>query len=208
MRRRDHHGFTLLELLIALAIFALLAVMAYGGLSKVLATEDILAEQLDRLTEVQRTFTYLEHDILQAVPRPVRSEFGDVQPYLQGRDPLLARGQPLLALTRTGYPNPLGARRSNLLRVDWRLEDDSLYRDTWPVLDRAQDTKPRSRRFCTRVERFGLRYLDSKKKWQTQWPPEGQAAQAVVMPLAVEITLELADWGELKRLVMLGGVTL
>ena len=76
------------------------------------------------------------------------------------------------------------------------------------MLDRAQDTKPRSRRFCTQVERFSLRYLDSKKKWQTQWPPEGQAAQAVVMPLAVEITLELADWGELKRLVMLGGVTL
>ncbi len=208
MRRHDHHGFTLLELLIALAIFALLAVMAYGGLSKVLATEDILAEQLDRLTEVQRTFTFLEHDILQAVPRPVRNEFGDVQPYLLGRDPLMVRDQPLLALTRGGYPNPLGARRSNLLRVDWRLKDDDLYRDTWPVLDRAQDTQPRSRRFCTRVERFNLRYLDDKKKWQTQWPPPGQAAQTLVMPLAVEITLELADWGELKRLVMLGGVSL
>ncbi len=201
-------GFTLLELLIALAIFALLAVMAYGGLSKVLATEDILSQQLDRLAEVQRTFAYLQRDILQAVPRPIRDEYGDTRPWLQGRDPLLARGQPLLALTRGGYSNPLGVKRSHLQRVAWRLDETDLYRDTWPMLDRAQDARPRSRRLCTAVEAFSLRYLDDKKKWHPQWPPQGQAAQAVVVPLAVEITLELADWGELKRLVMLGGVSL
>ncbi len=208
IRPLSQRGFTLLELLVALAIFALLAVMAYGGLSKVLRTEDILDEQLDRLGEVQRTFTFMERDLLQIIPRDIRDEYGDTQRFLVGRDPLQSNGEPLLVLTRSGYANPLGVARSELQRIDWRLEDDVLYRETWPVLDRAQDTRPRSLPLCTAVKGFRLRFLDDKKKWHRQWPPEGQQAKGLQAPLAVEVTLELADWGELRRLVPLGAVRL
>jgi len=202
-------GFTLLELLVALAIFALLAVMAYGGLSKVLKTKDILDEQLDRLAEVQRTFTFLERDLLQLIPRDIRDEFGDTRPFLQARDPLLNSGEPLLSLTRSGYANPLGVARSELQRVDWRLKDEVLYRDTWPVLDRAQDSRPRALPLCMRVQAFRLRFLDTKKKWHDQWPPRTRSGnRPPQVPLAVEVTLELADWGELRRLIPLGAVSL
>jgi len=208
IRPRPQRGFTLLELLVALAIFALLAVMAYGGLSKVLRTEDILDQQLDRLAEVQRTFTFLERDLLQLIPRDIRDQYGDTRPFLQGRDPLQGSGEPLLALTRSGYANPLGVARSELQRVDWRLKDEALYRETWPVLDRAQDSLPRAVRLCTRVQDLRLRFLDDKKKWHRQWPPEDQQAGGLQAPLAVEVTLELTDWGELRRLVPLGAVSL
>ena len=133
-------GFTLLELLVALAIFALLSVMAYAGLSTVLTANQILDTHMERLSEVQRSVTLLSRDIRQTVNRNIRDTFGDTKQPLIGASEFDTLGTPAIELSRTGYANPLGTKRSFLQRVAYRVEEETLYRNSWRVLDQAQDS--------------------------------------------------------------------
>ncbi|MCU0806914.1 MAG: type II secretion system minor pseudopilin GspJ [Candidatus Contendobacter sp.] len=117
-------GFTLLELLVALAVFSIMAVAAYGGLRNVLYTRAAVEEQNRRLAAVQLAVYRLEQDIEQAVPRGIRDEYGEPQGALLGG----ALADDRLTLTRTGWDNPLGQPRANLQRVAYRLRDGRLWR--------------------------------------------------------------------------------
>ena len=190
------HGFTLLELLVALAIFALVSVMAYGGLATVLdqqfATEEI-AEQLARL---QKTYLVLQRDFEQVVPRPVRDEYGETMA------PLLSGTQ--LQFTRGGWSNPAGHPRSSLRRVGYRLEDQSLVRYAWLVLDRAQNSEPLEQPLLDGVTEMRTRFIDEGGEWQDSWPPGTVVASDVEadfsLPLAVELQLEHERFGPLTWL--------
>ena len=184
-------GFTLLELLVALAIFALVSVMAYGGLASVLdqqfATDDIAAQ----LARLQKTYLLLQRDFEQVVPRPVRDEYGDTLA------PLLGDSQ--LQFTRGGWSNPAGHPRSSLRRVAYRLEDQELTRYAWSVLDRAQNSEPLEQPLLDGVTEISSRYLVENDEWQDSWPPATVAAigdtETFSLPLAVEIQLEHERFG-------------
>jgi general secretion pathway protein J len=195
------NGFTLLELLVALAIFALVSVMAYGGLATVLdqqfATEEI-AEQLARL---QKTYMVLQRDFEQVVPRPVRDEFGENMAPLSGGTQL--------QLTRGGWNNPAGHPRSSLRRVGYRLEEQSLVRYAWSVLDRAQNSEPLEQSLLDGVTGIRTRYLDEGNEWQDSWPPDRvttpAAGAGVSLPLAVEVQLEHERFGPITWLFQMPG---
>jgi len=192
-RFRYSRGFTLIELLVALVIFVLLAVMAYGGLTRVLDARDSFERHNDRLSALQMTFMLMGRDIEQAVDRPIRDAFGDPLPALSG-------DQLGLELTRDGWRNPGGFMRSRLQRVGWRLDDDGLHRLAWAVVDRAPDSEPVQPVMLDQVEGLVIRFLNEQGQWFDQWPPSQANATQLDLPKAVEVTLELDDWGEIRRL--------
>jgi general secretion pathway protein J len=202
---RYRGAFTLLELLVALSIFALLSVMAYAGLSIVLTANQVLETNMERLSEVQRSVTLLSRDIRQTVNRGIRDTFGDVKQPLIGASEFDTLGTPAIELTRTGYANPLGTKRSFLQRVSYRVEEEILYRNSWRVLDQAQDTEADALAICDDVEALKLRYLDNDNNWHEQWPPIDPEYQGPVLPMAVEVSLTLTDWGKVVRLLPLAG---
>lgn len=198
-------GFTLLELLVALAVFAIMSVAAYGGLRNVLFTRTAVEEQNRRLAAVQLAVYRLEQDIEQAVPRGVRDEYGEPQAALIGGD--LAGDK--LTLTRAGWDNPLGQPRATLQRVAYRLRDGRLWRLHWDVLDRGGLNEPRETLLLDRVREFRVRFLD-QDDWRDDWPPTatdeaGNKSDLDALPRAVEIGLTLEDWGEIARLLPLPG---
>ena len=199
-------GFTLLELLVALSIFALLAAMAYGGLNTVLKARSATDAQALRLSQLQYTFFWLGRDIEQTVNRTVRDEFGDPQPALRG----VELGDYRLALTRGGWRNPAHRPRSTLQRVAYGLHDDQLLRVYWNVLDRAPDSQPVENVLLDGVERLELRYLDAKKEWHDSWPAAVTgavpgAAGTADLPAAVEVTIETKREGRITRLFGVAG---
>jgi len=202
---RHHGGFTLLELLVAMAIFALLSVMAYAGLSTVLNANQILETNMQRLSEVQRSVTLLSRDIRQTINRAIRDTYGDTRQPLIGATAFDSLGTPAIELTRTGYANPLGTKRSYLQRVAYRVEEETLYRDSWRVLDQAQDSEADALAICYEVKSLTLRYLDQENSWHEQWPPSDPEFQGAALPKAVEVSLELTDWGKVVRLLPLAG---
>lgn len=204
---RRSAGFTLLELLVALAVFAIMATAAYSGLSNVLLTRAAVEQQNRRLAAVQLAVFRLEQDIQQAVGRSIRDEYGDPQPALRGGVLL----DEVLVLTRTGWDNPLGQPRANVQRVAYRLDAGRLWRLHWEVLDRGAAQVPRETLLIDQVREFRVRFLDAQREWRTDWPPAAEASDADhppdlnALPRAVEMTLTLEDWGAITRLLPLPG---
>jgi len=200
---RHAAGFTLLELLVALAIFGLLAVMSYSGLHSVLEQQAGTRIEAERLGRLQKIYLIMQRDLEQLVPRTVRDEYGDPQSPLVGAE--------TLQLTRGGWNNPLARPRSNLQRIGYTHENGELVRYSWTVLDRAQDSEPLRQPLGEEITGMEIRYLDAKNEWQAQWPgpqaglqlPAGKAPE--ILPAAVEVTLEHEHYGRLVWLFRLPG---
>lgn len=190
-------GFTLLELLIAISVFAVVAAVAYGGLRTVLESKQLLDARLQTLARLQSTFSMLRRDIEQAVMRAVRDEGGTPLPPFSGN----ARDSELLAFTRAGWSNPRGIKRSTLQRVAYRWQDSILRRVSWGVLDRVDDADVVDVPLLGGVEAMRLRFQDANRQWHTAWPPEQQTDAE--LPRAVELVLMLEGKGELSRLFCL-----
>lgn len=193
-RRRS--GFTLLELLVAVAIFGVMAALAYGGLRGVLAARGETGEVAGHLGDLQLAVSLMTRDLQQAVPRPIRGPHGDVAAALLGTPRSVE-------LTRAGHANPTGARRATLQRARWGVADGTLTRWSWPVLDRMPATLPAERRMLDGVRALRLRY-HFQGGWHDSWPPRRlQGMPPDAMPRAVEFTAELADWGTVTRVALL-----
>ena len=198
-------GFTLLELLVALFIAAVMFAMGYGAITQALTSRDSLKEQQARLLELQTAVRVLEQDFMQLAPRPVRQAIGDepAQPALLGAVPGM---QPIVALTRGGWANPAGLQRPGLQRVAYFLENGTLRREYWNVLDPTLASTTTKRDLMTHVKAVTLRYLDQAHQWQEQWPPGTAVIQKQEWtlrqrPLAVEITLDTEVWGKVVRII-------
>lgn len=190
-------GFTLLELLVAMAIFAVVGLMAYGGLQAVLAQQVLARESADRFREIQFAVQQLSRDFYQAAPRPVRETLGDgVRGALLGD----ARNHYPIEFTRGGWNNPLGQPRAAVQRVAYELDGDRLIRRHWFVPDHTLDEQPVERELLGGVLEFQLRFLGAGG-WSDQWPPGLDTTDPAMLPMAVEFILELEDLGEIRRLI-------
>lgn len=200
MTRLARNGFTLIEVLVALAVFGVMSMLAYSVLGQTLSNADLLANRMDRLQSIQRAVRYLSTDLLQIAPRPVRNEIGD------GFDPALQASlssEFALELTHGGWGNPAGLPRSTLQRTAYRLEDDELVRYHWNVLDRTYANEPVATVLLDDVEGLLFNFLQSDGEWTQVWPPQGQSGAIGLRsrPRAVEIVLTLRDQGEIRRIL-------
>ncbi len=195
-----HRGFTLIEVLVALAVFGVLSLLAYMSLGQTLGNADLLTERMDRLQAIQRTVRYLSNDLMQAAPRPVRTELGDsMAPSVFTN----LSADFALEVTRGGWGNPAGLPRSTLQRTAYRIEDEELVRYHWRVLDRTYANEPIGTILLDDVESLIFRFLQADGEWIEIWPPQGSegAAGLRARPRAVEIVLTLTGEGKITRLV-------
>ena len=193
-------GFTLIEVLVALAVFGVMSMLAYAALGSTLSNADYLTERMERLQSVQRTMRFLSSDLMQAAPRPVRSDLGDS--YVPAVSSSLSSDF-ALEMTHAGWSNPAGLPRSTFQRVAYRIEDDELLRYHWGVLDRTYSNEPIVTVLLDDVESLFFRFYDATGADSEVWPPQGLQGGAGMRlrPRAVEIVLSLPDQGEITRLL-------
>jgi general secretion pathway protein J len=200
MNRIHARGFTLIEIMVAVAIFAVMAMLAWGALSQSLSNADMLTERMQRLQTIQRTFRYLSSDLTQAAPRPIRSELGDSL-----RPAILSSlgGDFAIELSHGGWGNPVGLPRGTLQRSAYRIEDHELVRYYWNVLDRTYSNEPVAAVLLEDVEGLAFRFFDDSGEYYEVWPPQtaGGGGNLRARPRAVEIILSLPEEGEITRLL-------
>lgn len=182
-----------------MAIFAVISALALGGLNAVVTQQTIAREQIIALGKLQRAIRFMTDDFAQLNPRYVRDVLG------QSSEPPLVTDslrENIVRLSRSGWRNPVPVARGTLQRVQYRLEDEKLFRDYWLVMDHPLGMEPRSTELLDHVNEVEIEYLDQASDWHTQWPPLSQGPSPdFVYPRAVRITLDLADWGEIVRVV-------
>jgi len=270
-------GFTLIELMVAVFISAIVLSMGYGAVNQALTNHEALDARQDRLLAVQTTMRLFAQDFTQLAPRPVRQPLGDgwlpaclsgtptggsslsfaTSPGLgtaasqaSSTSPGLGLGAgtttastsssssssssstssttsssssssslntgagtftsttspvSIVTLTRAGWANPAGIQRPALERVTYILENGTLRREHWPVLDAVMTTTTVRRELLDKVKSVTVRYMDVSFNWRDQWPPQALAgdptANLRLRPIAVEVTLELEDWGTIVRVI-------
>jgi general secretion pathway protein J len=198
-------GFTLLEVLVAVFIFSIVALLAYGGYNQLARQSDIVESNASRTRMIQAAVQRIAEDFEMIEPRPVREPLGEsVEPALRSDT---RSAETLIDLTRSGWSNPAGVPRSTLQRVTYRLQENKLQRAYWNALDRTMSAEPTVATLVDHVRTVGFRFMDQNQTWHDQWPPLGYSGPdaARVRPIAVEITLDLEDWGKLVRLVEVAG---
>jgi general secretion pathway protein J len=197
----NQKGFTLMEVLIAVTITAVIGVGVWQVVHGVITSRDRVDEVADQFRNLQRTMLLLERDITQIVNRPARDVYGDFQPALSSRQDDFA-----LMLTRQGWRNPLGTRRSGLQRVGWEYTGNELRRRYWPMVDQGQEDNSQDVLLLEGVTAFDIRFLDDNRRWHPQWPTDETMATLspgsrpdTELPLGIEVTIEQDTFGKLVR---------
>jgi len=198
---RSHSGFTLLEVLVAMSIFAFIGLGANQMLRTIIDTREITTASNKTLNSMVRAFTTMERDFSQIVPRAVRDEYGEPLESM-----LVGNGDYLVEMTRTGWNNPAKRTRSNLQRVAYEVEDETLLRHFWLVLDRAEDSEPITQELLEGVEDFRVKLLDEEGEGTDSWPEnqgQNQNQNQEALPLAVEVIIQSKSLGEVRRVFIL-----
>lgn len=184
-------GFTLIEVMVAVALFALAAALALGGMSAITRSRAQLDAELDRQAKIVFAIGLMERDLRGAAVRPIREAYGAQRPALEGR-------LDQIELSHYGAIGLPAAGRSAIERVGYQLDGDRLLRLRYPVLDRTASTAPTIDTLLDRVVRIQWRYAGSAgAPLAAQWPPP---SQGIALPRAVELRLVLEDAGEIRRL--------
>ncbi len=189
-------GFTLIEVMIALLIFALLAAAGVLVLSQSIDNRFVVKAATDRTAELQRLRASLSADLGQAAPRRVRAANG--QPAFSTILAAEAPGDPLLVLVRAGWSNPEGRPRASLQRVEYRLVEDRLERRVYPYLDGARPGPPQV--LYQGVSAPALAFISEGAEAPRFLPSPGRP-----LPDAVRLDLTLEGYGPVRQLFVVGG---
>lgn len=185
-------GLTLVELLVAIALLALLTVMAYHGLDSMMRANDRTLAESERWRAATLLLERFAADVSQPVRRTVRGPDGALLPAWWGR-PITEPGGAQLEFSRKSSPG------QDETRLGYRLRGGHVELMVWHVLDRAPASSSEVYSLLENVSALQFRYLDAKGLWHDRWP----VTNAEPLPRAVSIELTPAEGPSVKRIFAL-----
>lgn len=198
MRRQK--GFTLLELMVAMSIFAVVSLLTMGGLSSVLDTQEHTEKNMQRLSRFQMTFTIMSRELQQLSNRSIRDEYGAATDSISN-----VTSDDIDGIEFTHHGRFTLGDTVSLQRVAYYLEDKQLVKKVWSVLDRVEDSKAVKQIILEDIDEFDVSFYSLKQSeitanqeanseilWQESLVDDAQL-------LAIKITLRSDDYDELYR---------
>ncbi|MBF9152563.1 type II secretion system minor pseudopilin GspJ [Novosphingobium jiangmenense] len=189
----SRNGFTLVEMLVALALFAVIATGALGLLRFSVDAELASRDKTESIANERRFLSVWTADMAQAVPRPSRDQSGTPRPAFEANSEGV-----LIRFTRSGWDNVDGAPRPGLQKVEYRITAKALVRAGYPYPDGAApeagaDVLPLS---SPPVVRF--RTKDGN--WRDRWDPQ----LSTELPVAIELLVPQRGLPPLRVVSLVG----
>jgi general secretion pathway protein J len=215
-RATSAKGFTLIEVMVAISIFAVLAAGVYRVLSTMVDTQNKVVMHADALRDLQRSLWLISMDMNQLVMRDVRKPNDNRSPALIADD-----HDYLLLFTRQGVRNPLLQSRSDLERVAYSVGPDPdrenkkidkkarhLLRHSWAALDQRDNAKETVQVLFRDVDDVKLEFLNEKGDWKEDWPEKKMDDKAHIrtLPVAIKLRINTDKYGDLERVFQVGNV--
>ena len=194
-----NQGFTLIEVLVAAIILAIIGGISFSALQSFIHQKEILAKTHKRIDRINRAIIVMERDFMQMYPRAIRDENGSSQAAL-----LIDKDK--VDFTRIGINfNP---NQSNLMRISYQLKDGNFYRMVWSGLDRTKSTRVSSSILLYEVEDFSM--MAKYGSWHKSWPPlsvklksipQYDSDKRVVLPQSIRFDLDITGFGKVTRIL-------
>ncbi len=229
---------TLIELIIAMSIMSVVTIGSYAMFELVQKAQQSIDRHSSALTDLQRGLRWLSVDIATAVSRPIRDEFGGFANAIDGSvDSIELTRNSIIKLDLSSFGESDAGeqldsegqqQQSELLRVRYQVEEDSLVRIHWPSLDRSESAEAESSVVMKSLEGLQFRYYykpnEGAGKWYSSWPPEsltslnassifneeddpdGMSEEERVrrlLPQVIEVNIETEQYGKLTKLTEL-----
>ena len=191
---RSQSGLTLIELIVAIALLALLTVMAYRGLDSMMRANDRTVAETERWRATALLLERFGADVSQPARRPVREASGTQLPAWWGRS--LTEPDGADAQFEFSRKSPSGRDDT---RLGYRLRGGNVELLVWRVLDRAPGSRAEVYPILEDVRALRVLHLDARGIWQDRWP----LSDAEPLPRAVSIELTLAEGPSVKRVFAL-----
>lgn len=190
-------GFTLIEVLLAIAIFAVISLASFSLLDGVMRAKQGVEEKQKGIAQLQRVWLLMERDFLQLARRSIRidGERPQVKFLFTEASPFVGR-ETQIAFVRHGWTNPgMALPRSEMQSVAYVVEEETLKRLHFNFVDSIVDQEPKERELIAGVQELVVRYYYGEE-WKEELP-EGQ------WPRAIEVTIKTENYGELVRKFLL-----
>lgn len=192
-------GFTLLEILVALTLFALLSTITASVLFRAFDTQTRISQRTEHLNTLALALTLMERDTNQAIDRAVRGN--NMHLYA----PFIGEVE-FCEFTRAGIANPHAAeKRSSLQRIAYLCKDQQLIRRTWQTLDTINRKHYHDKILLTNLIQCRFAYLNSSLQVLATWSANAlrQNQRQEPLPHAIQLALTLKDKGKLTWLFLI-----
>ncbi len=190
----SQQAFTLLELVVAMAIFSILSVVAYNGLRNFMLAEEVLVESDVGFATLQTAINLVERDLKNALTRRIRDEFGDHVAAMQSSESSLE-----FTRFRPGIPTEFSL--VDMVRIDYVFSDNTLWRRTWHTLDRVPQTGFDERMVLEGVNSLSWEFY--RDNWQDFWPQASDPFSQSRLPRAVRLTVNLENGRHIERVILI-----
>jgi len=181
-------------MVIAVAIFAVMMVIAFPGLKHIAKVGDQVGQSNRRLSELQFALTYLNRDWMQVSSRKILDQYGDVKPHIIIEDNSIS-------FTHSGWSNFLQQKRSELQRVQYLVKENQLIRQYWTSLDQMIAEEPIATVLIDDIDSFSVHFIDSSEQAIERWPLDEQDEQRVNKPIALRVDIDVKNFGQVHRLM-------
>ncbi|WP_223270263.1 type II secretion system minor pseudopilin GspJ [Colwellia sp. C1TZA3] len=192
-------GFTLLEVLIAIAIFSVISMASFSIFETVINSDTATKARTDRINELQRGFLIIERDMLQIARRSVRlNGEAPLSGFLHTDNDSFTTSEQAIAFVRHGWTNPgLLLPRSDMQSVAYQLNESTVERVHFNFVDAVLGEEPKVRPLISQVEKLNFEFYDGKK-WQ-------KTLQEQSLPMAIAIEIDTTDYGIIRRQFIVAG---
>lgn len=190
-------GFTLIELMVAIMIFSIIAVISYRTLSSLIATKDVVEAAQSKWGGISKTMNQMSVYCNRIVPLTVLDVDGSTLPAVLGRSKLSGNFDSQLEMTTSGFIGDLAYGSTPPKRIGFRYANGRLFLVIWPVLNRVPNTKPDMILLSTQVALFNVKYLYQDRQWYDSWPLS--VSDYANLPIAIKMHIKMNSGEEIDR---------